>query len=388
MEERRLSKEELRQKAIELYKNNWKISEICSTLGYSRTWFYKWLNRSHTKGRQWYKEESRRPRSTPRKTDEKIEQLVLNIRKQLMSARYSQYGPQAIHYSMLQQGYPAPPVWTIARILERHGLVRPKRGTPYISKGKRYPYQYALCHQMDFAGPRYLSSKARYYFLTLIDQDSHFSQTAVLQNKTASSICDGLIGFWKTVGTPDFLQMDNELAFWGSLKHPGAVGKVIRLCLLLGVTPVFIPQSEPWRNGVVEHFNSTMQKLLLGSEHKSIAHLRKAAAQFDEVHNETHHYSSQNGGTPQTAFELLGYPLAPLDEFFTMPEGKLPLETGEIHVIRFIRSDRKFNLFGQSFLLPEEAKYEYVRGTILTDEHRLLIFLDQKPIAEFRFMLF
>lgn len=387
MKEQSISQEQLRKKAIELYKNSWKVSEICAILGYSRTWFYKWLNLYYAKGAEWYKEESRKPKYLPRKTDKKIEQLVLETRKQLMSAQFSQYGPQAIYYSIVQQGYPAPPVWTIARILKRHNLVRIKRETPYVSKGKKYPYLYALCHQMDFVGPRYLSCKARYYFFTLIDQDSHFSQTSIFENKKGSSACDSLIRFWKTIGIPDFLQMDNELSFWDSLKYPGAVGKVIRLCLLLGITPVFIPQSEPWRNGVIERFNGTMQEHLLKHEYNSIHQLQKASAQFDEIHNQTHHYSTQNGMTPQKALKLLGYPLALLNKSFKMPEGGMPLASGEIHIIRFIRSDLKFNLFGQSFFMPEKARYEYVKGVILTDEHRLLIFLDQELICEYKFVL-
>lgn len=159
-----------------------------------------------------------------------MEQLVLDTREQLMSSPYSQYGPQGIYYSLLQKGYSAPPVGTIARILKCYDRVRPTRKGPYHPKGKKYPYLYALCHQVDFAGPRYLRSKARFYFLSLIDHDSHFAQTSIFEHKTSLSACDSLIRFWKKVGIPDFLQVDNDLAFWGSLRHPEAVGKVIRLC--------------------------------------------------------------------------------------------------------------------------------------------------------------
>ena len=190
------------------------------------------------------------------------------------------------------------------------------------------------------------------------------------------------------VGVPDFLQMDNDLSFWGSLKKPAAVGKVIRLCLLYGVTPVFIPQGEPWRNGIVESFNNTMQKHLLSQEYNSIEHLQKNAVIFDKIHNETHHYSSQKGMTPKEAFKKYGYSVGQLDQSYKIPNGKLSLEPGEIHVIRFIRKDRKFNLFGLTLFLPENLVHEYVRGIILTEEHRLLIFNDQKFITDFDFILY
>ncbi len=383
-----LSQEDLRQKAIDLYNQNWKVSEICSMLGCSRSWFYKWINRYNDNDETWFREKSRNPKSIPSKIDSEMEQLVVDTRKDLIAAPFSQYGPQAIFYAISQKGYTPPPVWTIARILKRRELVHSSRSSSYISKGKKYPYEYAFCHQMDFVGPRYLSCKARYYFLNLIDCDSHWCQTSVLENQRALSICDCLIKFWKVVGVPDFLQMDNDLSFWGSLKKPGALGRVIRLCLLNGVTPVFIPQGEPWRNGIMESFNNTMQKHLLSQEYNSIEHLQKNAAFFDKIHNETHHYSSQKGMTSKEAFKQYGYPIRLFDQSYEIPNSKLSLEPGEIHVIRFIRKDRKFNIFGLTFLLPENVIHEYVRGIILTEEHRILIFNDKNFIDDFEFILY
>jgi len=379
------AEEELRRKAIELYEQNWKVREICSTLGCSKSWFYKWLNRYKSGHEKWSQSISRAPKNLCHKRDDQLEQLIVRTRKQLIAEPFSQYGPQAIYYRLEQQGEAPPAIWYIARVLKRHNLSRKKNNSPYIVKGKKYPYDYVLCHQMDFVGPRYLSNKARYYFLTLIDCDSHWAQTGVLENQTASAVCQLLIRFWKRVGIPDFLQMDNDLAFWGSLKIPGAVGKVIRLALSLGVTPVFIPQGEPWRNGIIEHFNHTMQSYLLKIMHPNLDALISAASHYDAVHNDTHHYSSQNGMTPNKAFQRFGYPYQVLPENYKMPATKIPLERGEIHVIRFIRSDLKFKIFGLSFSLPEKAKYEYIKGVILVEEHRLLIYKEHELLAEFFF---
>jgi putative transposase len=382
------SEEESRRKAIELYEQNWKVSEICSELKCSRSWFYKWLERYKKKDGKWFQSEVRVPKTIHRSIDQEMVQKIIDTRKQLVASQFSQYGPQAIYYALEQQGSsPPPPVWSIARVLNRNQMVRKKSKTPYISKGKKYPYEYALCHQMDYVGPRYLACKARYYFLNLIDSDTHWSQTSVLENETSTSACKKLIRFWKRVGIPDFLQMDNDLAFWGSLKVPGAVGRVIRLCLSLNVTPVFIPRGEPWRNGIIERFNGTMQSSLLKIKYSNLEELQRGAEHYDDVHNHTHHYSTQNGMTPYKAFELFRYPIRALDESYELPKGKLPLESGEIHLIRFVRSDLKFNVFGLSIPLTEKAKYEYIKGIILVEEHRLLIFRDTEYLTEFPFPL-
>ena len=307
--------EQVRMRAIELYKKNLNVSEICTTLNRSRNWFYIWLNRYNTNYPQWYKEQSRAPKIKKNKTSSEMETLILQTRKHLLSQPYLQYGPQAIYCALTQKGISPPPVWTIARVLKRHDLTRNKRVTPYIPKGKRYPYEYALCQQMDLVGPRYLSSKARYYFHSLICCDTHYAQISAFKNQRSDHVCNSLIRFWKTAGIPDFLQMDNYLSFWGSLNKPNAVGKVIRLCLLHGVTPVFIPIKEPWRNGIIEHFNCTMQSAILPTaKYINVEEVQKAANSFCEIHNRTHHYSTQDGMTPIQRMEYLHYPLVLLDK--------------------------------------------------------------------------
>jgi len=384
-----LKNEQLRIKALELYNKNWEVAEICSALNCSKSWFHKWLNRFKTGNSHWYKEQSRAPKTVMRKTSSSMEQLIIETRKQLIAKPFCQYGPQAIFYNLEQKGIVPPPVWNIARILQRHKLSRTKRTNSYMAKGKNYPYSYVNCHQMDFVGPRYLRSKIRFYFNSLICCDTHYAHLSISDNQSSNHACQSLVQFWKTAGIPDFLQMDNYLSFWGSLIRPHALGKVIRLCLIHGVTPVFIPIKEPWRNGIVEHFNKTMQSAILNSaSYKTIDDVQDASNRFCISHNATHHYSTQGGRTPLQCREYLEYPLKRLNEEYPLQKKMIPLEDGEIHVIRFIRSDLRFNIFGLSYLLPKKTEYEYIKGVIRTDEHRLIIFKDQEYVTEFQFNLY
>jgi putative transposase len=389
MEKEIKSKEELRLRAMDLYNNNWSVTRICKTLDCSRNWFYKWKKRYAMKDPGWYKEHSREPKNKLRRRNEDVESLIIETRKELISKPYMQYGPQAIFYILEQKEIKPPPVWTIARVIKRNGLSNTRRKKPYISKGKKYPYEYLLCQQMDFIGPRYLYSKARFYFHSIICCDTHYSQVTINENQNSKNVCDSLVKYWKTLGIPDYLQMDNDLSFWGSLNKPSALGKVIRLCLEHRVTPIFIPQSEPWRNGVIEHFNKTVQNAVLNSSrYDNIQQLREATEEFCESHNQNHHYSTQEGMTPIKRLEYLKNPYTKLDENYSLPEKPLQLEDGEIHIIRFIRSDLKFHLFGLSFALPEDTIYEYVKGVIRSKDHRLIIYQDQEYVTEFNFKLY
>jgi len=389
MGKERQKEEQLRIRAIQLYQQGWKVSRICLTLDRSRKWFYKWLWRWKNNDSDWFIEHSRAPKAPGKQISSEIEELIIDIRKQLIENPFMQYGPQAIYYTMIQKGLAPPPVITIARILKRNGLTRNKKRGTYICKGKEYAYEYIGCQQMDFIGPRYLSSKERFYFHSLICCDTHWAQSLVFDSQVAENACYALINFWQIAGIPDFLQMDNYISFWGSLRDARSIGKVIRLCLLQKVTPVFIPVKEPWRNGIVEHYNKTMQNAVIGAlNFKSISELEESTAQFCKTHNEAHHYSTQEGMTPRQRMQYLNYPYQLLKQDYSLPERKLPLEEGEIHIIRFIRSDLKFHLFGMSFSVPEKVKYEYVLGVVITHEHRLVIFKDQQYITEFPFILY
>ena len=76
-----------------------------------------------------------------------------------------------------------------------------------------------------------------------------------------------------------------------------------------------------------------------------------------------------------------------MNESFTLPNEPLPLESGEIHLIRFIRSNLKFNVFGLSFPLPEKAQYEYIKGVIIVEEKRLILYKDIEYLTEYPFPL-
>lgn len=64
---------------------------------------------------------------------------------------------------------------------------------------------------------------------------------------------------WGQLGLPDFAQFDNEAVFQGAHQFPNTVGRVSRLCLALGVVPVFAPPREPGFQNAIEGFNALWQ---------------------------------------------------------------------------------------------------------------------------------
>lgn len=374
----------LRLEAIQRYEAGESATRICRSLGQSRQWLYKWLQR-----RQELSQDCS-PKRAHNRTPIEIEEMVIEARRKLQNTKYAQIGVNAINRELYLQGLSPLPASTVKRILKRGGLQRKK--LPYVPKGKAYPKPEALCvnniHQADIVGPRYIKAHGRFYSLNVMDITTHRITINPSRRKDDGSIAEGLIDTWKKLGIPDFLQMDNELSFRGSNRYPHSLGLVLRLCLSLGIQPVFIPRGEPWRNGEVESFQDTFDKAFFRSQlFPSFKELCLEAPRFEDYHNEHYLYSCLKGKTPNQALREDSVGVALLPGSFRLPKRQIPIEDGYIHFFRFIRSDRKLDIFGEKFTVSKNLVYEYVKATICTEAHILQVRHDDQLVEAFPYPL-
>jgi len=240
---------------------------------------------------------------------------------------------------------------------------------------------------MDLVGPRYIKGDGRFYSLNIMDLYSHRIYIEGQRTKEDDQIAQNLLRCWKVMGLPDFLQFDNELSFRGSNRYPRSLGLVLRLCLHYGVHPVFIPVGEPWRNGDIERFNDTYDKKFFRRQwFSSYAMLKKQSKNFQTFHNRHHRYSCLKGKTPLEVIESENFQPATLG-----PNTRLPvidsIPQGNISLIRFIRSDRKLDIFGEKFELHQDLVYGYVRAIIVTEIHALQVYLGEELVETFNYRL-
>jgi hypothetical protein len=192
---------------------------------------------------------------------------------------------------------------------------------------------------------------------------------------------------WKAVGLPDFLLLDNELSFRGSNRYPRSPGLVIRSCLHFGVTPVFIPISEPWRNAVIESFNDTYNKKFFRRQwFKSYAQLKRQCKNFQTFHNKHHRYSCLKGKTPMEVVDDAQLPILKLGGNTKIPV-RADIPDGNIVLIRFIRSNRILNVFGERFKVAKDLVYSYVKAVIVTEIHTLQLYLGEELVKSFDYKL-
>jgi hypothetical protein len=388
-----MKKKILKQRAlaVQRYLAGENAQSICASLGKTKPWLYKWVSRYTPKNPAWCDDQSRRPLFSPYRTPVEIEKIVEMVRLSLYNKGHF-CGKQAIQWEMIDmEVQPLPSLSTIGRILHRRDLTDRRTGR-YEPKGKKYPELPALSpnqtHQVDLVGPCYLTGPIRFYSLHALDAAINRCGIEPIPSRGAQNILDAVYAVWLRMGIPENLQADNELAFFGSPAYPRGMGPLIRLCLRYGVHLWFIPPSEPWWNGVVEKFNDHyQQKFLAKVTMISMARLRQESLAFEHRHNSTYRYSKIQGKTPLQALagreKKLVYPSKsdpprhPLDK----------PEEGCYHLVRFIRSDCRLNIFGEIFSAPPETQYEYVVATIDVKEQRLKLFLDSIQVEQYKYTL-
>lgn len=388
-----MEKESTRKEAITRHLFGEPIVKICREIGVSRKWFYRWKKRYEKGKEDWYKDHSKVPTNSPNKLDSSMEQLILNVRDKLEKIPYSQIGASAIAWEIHKLGQSPPPYWTVNRVLKRNGRICRKSSSKkgqgnssyiYFTEG----YYPGHLHQADLVGPRHIKGDGRFYSLNTIDIFSHNTYGSLIRSKDDDSIINSLIDTWIHLGTPEFLQLDNEMSFRGSSRYPHSFGKVIKLCLAMNIQLIFIPPGEPWRNGVIERFNNTFDKKLYRTERfKSFEHLKESLRQFTQFHNTRHIYSATGGKTPEQVLADEDIKPDRLDPNYQLPEILRIPDEGYIHFIRYIRSDLKLNIWGERFKMPKKTMYEYVRATVFTQFHLLNVFLGNEVVAQFEYRL-
>ncbi len=240
---------------------------------------------------------------------------------------------------------------------------------------------------MDLVGPRYIKGDGKFYALNVMDLYSHQVYLESQRTKADDQVVSSLMRCWKALGIPDFIQFDNELSFRGSNRYPRSLGIVLRLCLYYGIQPIFIPIGEPWRNGAIERFNDTYNhKFFRRQWFPSYETLKRQSKNFQRFHNQHHRYSCLRGKTPMEILNQSGY-----QPFTLAPNTKLPkldyIPSGNVILIRFIRSDQKLDVFGEKFTVSKDLVYSYVKAVIITDGHVLKVFLGEELVETFEYRM-
>ena len=228
-----------------------------------------------------WSDRSRAPRAT-RRTTTAMEDRVLTVRRELAQSDLGAVGAEPIRQALLEQGVAGvPSVRTINRILARRGALDRRRRTrrPPPPAGWYLPDVAASRAELDsFDIVEGLVIKDGPEVEVLNGVSLHGGLVASWPTAapvTAALTVASLTEHWRAVGLPGYAQFDNDMIFQGTHRYPDALGRVIRLCLSLGVVPVFVPPREVGFQAMIESYNGWWQaRVWARFQHPDLEHLQ------------------------------------------------------------------------------------------------------------------
>jgi putative transposase len=243
----------------------------------------------------------RRVQRTPRA----VEEQVLAVRRHLREESVlGEYGAPAIHRELRARGErQAPSIRTIGRILERRGaLERPRRvRRPAPPPGWYLPPVEARqveLESFDTIEGLKIQDGPLVEVLTGISLHGGLPGAWPSEGVTARFAAHTLVAHWQEVGLPGYAQFDNATVFQGAHQHRDSISRVMRICLSLGVVPVFAPPREHGFQAAIESLNGRWQsKVWSRFHHADLADLTAHSARY--VHAVRRRRAARLAGAPQ-----------------------------------------------------------------------------------------
>jgi transposase-like protein len=272
------------------------LRRVARRFGVSHMTVQRWRNRAQgvRLGRAELTNRTAGCRRAPNRSSRRIEKIVLGLRGKLRrSSPLGEHGARAIHAEMKARGMaPVPCLRTIGRILARHGILDGRRRVrrPPPPKGWYLPDVAATQAEVDtFDTITDLVIRGGQDVTVLNGISLHGGLTASWPQPrmTAKIVVHSLLEHWKRHGRPGYAKFDNDTIFQGAHQWPDSFGRVTRLCLQLGVTPVFVPPREPGFQAEIESYNGRWQRGVWHRfRHRNLGRLGTRSAAFVDAVNQ------------------------------------------------------------------------------------------------------
>jgi transposase-like protein len=262
-----------RRAMVEAVRRGQSQQQVARDFGVSPGTVNRWVR--HAQGQRLdrvdWSDRSRIPHTTQR-TEAGIEDLVLEVRRQLqVESDLGFHGAEAILQALRGRHVdPLPSERTINRILRRRGVLdgRQRARRPPPPPGWYLPEVACRSRELDSVDAvEGLVIKGGPQVEVLNTVSLHGGLVASWprgESVTAKFVVECLVEHWREFGPPGYAQFDNDTIFQGPHTHPDVVGRVSRLCLGLGVVPVFVPPREPGFQAAIENYNGSWQAKVWG----------------------------------------------------------------------------------------------------------------------------
>ena len=381
------SEKAIRRTAIHLLRSGKSPNEVAQELERSPAWVYKWRKRFFEQGWAGLQDQSRSPRHCPNKLPEDVSQAICDARSALEAeadepGKLSYIGAHAVQARLRKKKIrPLPSISSIERVLRKAGLTRSRKQLepqkvhyPHLN-----PTQPNQLVQVDIQ-PHYLPGGPCASCFNAIDVVSRYPTGQQFLKKRSQEAVSFLLQVWKELGIPKYTQVDNESCFSGGFTHPGVLGKVVRLALLVGTELVFSPFYHPESNGTIERFHQDYDANVWNKiELPDLQTVRLHSPVFFDAYRRSHHHSTLNGHCPADLH--FAQPPKELPDPLQLST-RLPITAGKVHFIRRIDQDKKTRVLNLDWDVSRAQVDQGVWATLQISKHgATLRFFDAAPDA-------
>lgn len=291
-----------------------------------------------------------------------VEERVLRARRFLRDrSALGECGAVAIRRYLVERFGSSPSVRTIGRILERRGALdgakRVRRPPP--QPGWHLP-DVAACEveldSFDAVEGLHIEAGPEVEVLNAVALHSGLVASWVTTGLTAKATVGFLVEHWREFGLPRYAQFDNDTRFQGAHQHPDSFGRVMRLCLGLGVVPVFAPPREHGFQNAVESYNGRWQaKVWSRFHHRSLSALQQRSSAYVDANRQRN--ASRTERAP---------PRQPFPKRFSL-DLQQPLR-GRVVFLRRTNDEGEVELLGHRFSIHQHWPHRLVRAEVDLDD--------------------
>jgi len=293
-------REEFVVKALEPGAN---LSALCREYGVSRKTGYKWLERYREEGLRGLEDLSRCPRGSPLAVSGEVVAEVVLLRRE-----HPEYGPKKLAVMVERRfGEEAPSVRTVARILERTGMVqrtrRRRHEPPRIEPLRLAPGAPNELWTVDFKGWWLSQNGERCEPLTVRDAHSRFVLAIdVMQSTTQLAVRERFETVFGRYGLPQRILVDNGVP-WISATSKVGLTQLSAWWLSLGIDVLRTRPGTPSDNGGHERMHRDMAAELERYASMTRAKQQAACDRWRHAFNHVRPHEALGMKTPGEVYE-------------------------------------------------------------------------------------
>lgn len=307
------------------------FAQLCRRFGIHRSKGYKWVQRYNELGPPGLADRKPVAHECPHRTPNEVVDCIVAMRKE-----HPYDGPKKLRVRLLQQ-HPRlllPAASTIGDILDRYGLIRPRRARLRVPP---HPSPLEPCQQpndvwcVDFKGHFALGDGSRCYPLTISDGASRYliKCEALAEPKEAPVRRHFELAF-REFGLPTRIRSDNGPPF--ASKALGGLSKLSVWWIQLGILPERIEPGQPQQNGRHERMHRTLGEQTANPAAATASDQQRVFDRFRHDYNEQRPHEALGQTPPCAHYE---------PSLRIMPDRPRAPEYGSDFVVRLV------NLHGQ-----------------------------------------